>query len=144
MLTVLVATLGLTRRAAVGLGVVAGLAFLLATATDLGIPVMAANVALAGAIALTAWKWIVMRGRDEPRLLQVDRWLERIGRALLLLLAAFGFWTVASEILADKPGWPGPVYVLIYLVLLCPLFLAVRIGLEPGAPGGPRNAAPTI
>lgn len=137
MLTVLVATLGLTRRAAVGWWVVAGLTLLLANATDIRVPPSLVISAVVGALALTAWRWLV--GRGGPRFLQADVWLERIGRASVLLLAAFGFWTVASEIVTDKPGGFGLVYVLIYLILLCPLFLALRIGLEPSTPAGSRD-----
>lgn len=132
MLTVLVATLGLTRRAAVGWWVVAGLALLLANATDVPVPTLLISVALAGAMALTAWRWMV--GRGGPKLLQADVWLERLGRASVLLLAAYGVWAVASEIVAAKPGWLGPVCALLYLILLCPLFLALRIGLKPHSP----------
>lgn len=131
MLTVLVATLGLTQRAVVGLWIVAGLAFLVATATDLNVSTWITNGLLVGATALTVWKIIVRRWHNESKLLNADVWAERLGRAGVLLLAAIGFWAVASEILADKPGWLGPVCVLLYLVLLYPLFLALRVGLEP-------------
>ncbi len=129
MLTVLVATLGLTRRAAAGWWVIAGLTLLLANATDIRVPPSLGISAVVGALALTIWRWLV--GRSGPRLLQADVWLERIGRASVVLFAAFGVWFVASEILADKSDWLGPVYVLLYLVLLYPLFLALRVGLEP-------------
>ena len=72
--------------------------------------------------------------------MRVDTWLERLGRTLLLLLATSGFGIVAREITNDKPGLLGAVYVLCYVVLLYPLFLALRVGLEPLVPVGVRPA----
>ncbi len=133
MLTVLLATLGVTQRAVVGLWTLAALAILVVVGTDLGVPALAAGLALAGAVALTAWKWIARRWRAGPRLLLVDTWLERIVRTLLLLLAVVGFGFVARGVMIDKPGLLAPLYVLFYLILLYPLFLALRVGLQPGA-----------
>ena len=138
MLTVLLATLGITQRAVVGLWVLAVLAILLVVGTDISVPAIAASIAPAGAVALTAWKWITRRWRDGHRLLLVDTWLERIVRTLLLLLAVVGFGLVSQKVVTDKPGLLGPVYVLCYLILLYPLFLALRVGLEPLASAGPR------
>jgi hypothetical protein len=140
MLTVLLATLGVTQRAVVGLWALAALAMLLVAGTDIGVPAIAAGIALAGAVALTAWKSLARRWRDGRRLLLVDTWLERIVRALLLLLAVAGFGFVAREVVTGKPGWLAPIYVLFYLILLYPLFLALRVGLEPGASTGSREA----
>ncbi len=133
MLTVLVATLGITQRVVIGLWVLAGLVMLVAVGTDIVIPTIVAVSAPAGAIALTGWKWFIRRRHGAPLLRKVDIWLERIGRAILLLLAAFGLWTVASGIMADQHGLLGPAYVFLYLLLLYPLFLALRFGLEPKA-----------
>lgn len=141
MLTVLVATLGITRRAVVGLWVLAGLVMLVAVGTDIVIPTIVMVSAPAGAIALIGWKWFIRRWHGTPWLLTVDIWLERIGRAILLLLAAFGLWTVTSGIMTDKPGLLALVYILFYLILLYPLFLALRVGLEPGASAESREAS---
>jgi hypothetical protein len=147
MLTVLVATLGVTQRAAVGLWVLAVLAMLLVVGTDSEVPAITAGIVLAGAVALTVWKLIAQRWRDEHRLLRVDIWLERIVRTLLLLLAVAGFGFVAREVVTDKPGWLAPLYVLFYLILLYPLFLALQVGLEPVASvgsGGTTQSNPML
>lgn len=141
MLTVLAATLAVTQRAVVGLWVLAVMAILLAVGTDIGVPVIAAGIALAGAVALTAWKLIVRRWRDGHRLLLVDTWLERIMRIPLLLLALAGIGFVTREVVTGKPGVLGLLYVLVYLILLYPLFLALRVGLEPSASTGSRAAS---
>lgn len=130
MLTVLLATLGLTQRAVVSLWFLVGLAGLVTAATDFGLPSWAAGLVLAGAIAVTAWKWIVHRPFGH-RLQSVDLWLERLVRAVLVLLAVAGFGFIARDVLSDKPGLPGWLYVFLYLVLLYPLVLALRIGLKP-------------
>ena len=140
MLTVLLATLAVTRTAMVGLWVAAALAILLVVGTDIGVPPMIAVIASAGAVGLTAWKWIARRWHGEPRLLVVDTWLQRTGRTILLLLAALGFGFVAWQVVTDKPGWLAPVYVLMYLILLYPLFLALRVGLEPKTSATSREA----
>lgn len=140
MLTVLMATLGITQRALVGLWVLAGLVMLVAVGTDIVIPTIVTVSAPAGAIALTGWKWSIRRWHGAPWLLTVDIWLERIGRAILLLLAAFGLWTVASGIMADKPVLLGLVAIFFYLLLLYPLFLALRVGLKPKAPAASHGA----
>lgn len=131
MLTVLVATLALTHTAIVGVWVLALLVLLLAAATDVGIPLLVAISVPVGAIALSVWKWLALRWEDRPMIARVDFWLERLARTLLLLLALGGVGSVAREILTDKPGLLGAVYVLCYIVLLYPLFLALRVGLEP-------------
>ena len=133
MFTVLLATLAVTHTAMAGLWVAAALAILLVVGTDIGVPPMIAVIASAGAVALTAWKWIAPRWHAEPRLLVVDTWLQRTGRTMMLLLAAVGFAFVAWQVVTNKPGWLGPVYVILYLCLLYPLFLALRVGLEPKA-----------
>jgi hypothetical protein len=131
MLTVLLATLGLTQPAVIGLWALAALAILLVMGTDIGVPTIVAIIMPAVAAALTAWKLIARRWRGESWLPYVDTWLDRIGRAILLLLAAAGFAFVAREVVTDKPGLLGPVYVLFYLILLYPLLLGLRVGLEP-------------
>lgn len=143
MLTVLLATLAVTHTAVIGLWVVAVLTLLLFVGTDIGLPAMVVVLAPAGAVALTAWKWLTPRWPGRPRLLGVDIWLERIGRTILLLLAAFGFGTVTQEIVTAKPGLLALVYVLCYITLLYPLFLALRVGLEPRKHAGSHEATPS-
>jgi hypothetical protein len=140
MLTVLVATLGITQRAVVGLWVFAGLVILVAVGTDIVIPTIVTVSAPAGAIALTGWKWSIRHWHIAPWLLTIDIWLERIGHAILLLLAAVGLWTVASGIMTDKPALLGLVAIFFYLLLLYPLFLALRVGLKPKASATSREA----
>ena len=129
MLTVLVATLGLTQTAMLGLWVLAGLVILVATLTDIAIPLIFTVGAPACAITLTVWKWFMRSRKGAAWSLKLDAWLERIGRGILLLLAVFGLWTVASGIMADKSVLVGLVAILLYLLLLYPLLLALRIGL---------------
>jgi len=131
MLTVLLATLGITQRAVVGLWFLAGLTMLVVAGTDLGLPTLAAFIALVGAIAVTLWKWLAPRWSDGRTLRLVNTWLERIVRTILLLLALAGFVFVARDILTSKPIVLGLVYVCFYFILLYPLFLALRIGLKP-------------
>jgi len=140
MFTVLLATLAVTHTAMVGLWVAAALAILLVVGTDIGVPPIIAVIASAGAVALTAWKWIAPRWHGEPRLLVMDTWLQRAGRTIMLLLAAVGFVFVAWQVVTDKPGLLAPVYVLLYLCLLYPLFLALRVGLEPKTSAASREA----
>ncbi len=137
MLTVLVATLGITQRAVIGLWVLAGLVLLVAMGTDIVIPTIVTVSAPAGAIALTVWKWSIWRWQGAPWLFTIDIWLERIGRAIMLLLATFGLWTVASGIMTNKPVLLGLVAIFFYLLLLYPLFLALRVGLNPKASVAP-------
>ena len=134
MLTVLLVTLAVTHSAVVGLWVLAVLALLLVVATDIGVPVIIAIMTSAGAVTLTVWKWMTPRWKGRLGFMRVDTWLERLGRALLLLLATSGFGVVVREITNNKPGVLGAVYILYYIVLLYPLFLALRVGLEPLAP----------
>jgi len=133
MFAVLLATLALTHTAMVGLWVLAALAILVVVGTDIGVPAMAAVVASAGAVALTVWKWIAPRWPNQPRLLRADTWIERTGQTILLLVATSGFVFVAWQVVTDKPGLLAPAYVFLYLLLLYPLFLALRVGLEPRA-----------
>jgi hypothetical protein len=140
MLTVLVATLGITQRAVVGLWVLTGLVTLVAVGTDIDVPTIITVSAPVGAIALTAWELAMGRWRSAPWLVTVHIWLDRIGRVILLLLAAFGLWTVAAEIMTDKPGLLGLLAIFFYLLLLYPLFLALRVGLKPQAPAVSREA----
>jgi len=131
MLTVLLATLAVTHTAVIGLWVLAGLAILLFVGTDMGLPVMVVVIAPAGASALTVWKWLMPYWQVSPRVLGVDTWLERLGRTILLLLAAIGIGVVAKGIWAANPGVLAAFYILYYITLLYPLFLALHVGLAP-------------
>ncbi len=133
MLTVLIATLGITQRTVFSLWVLAGLVLLVSVGTDIVVPRIVTVAAPAVAIAFTGWKGFVRSRHNAPKLLRIDRWLERLGRAMLLLLAIVGLWTVASGIMADKAALLGLVAIVLYLLLLYPLFLALRIGLKPKA-----------
>jgi hypothetical protein len=144
MLTVLVATLAITQRAVVGLWVLAGLVMLVAAGTDIDMPTIVIVSAPVGAIALTAWEWSIRRWHGTPWLVTVDIWLDRIGRAILLLFAAFGLWTVASEIMADKPWLLGLMAIFFYLLLLYSLFLALHVGLQRKAPAVSREATQLV
>jgi hypothetical protein len=141
MLTVLVGTLGIAQRAVVGLWVLAGLVTLVAVGTDIDMPTIVTAGVPIGTIALTAWEWLFRRWQSVPWLRMADVWIDRTGRAILLLLAAFGLWTVAAEILAAKPPLLGLAAFFFYLLLLCPLFLALRVGLKPTPPAVSHEAA---
>jgi hypothetical protein len=140
MLTVLLVSLAVTHSAVVGVWVLAMLTILLVVATDIGISAIVAITTLVGAIALTAWHWIVPRRYNDAGLQRVNTWLERSGRTLLLLVAAVVFGIVTQEIVNGKPGVLASVYVLCYVALLYPLFLALRVGLERRVPVGSRAA----
>ena len=142
MLTVLVGTLGITQHAVVGLWVLTGLVTLVAVGTDIDIPTIVTVSTPIGAIALTVWDWAFRRRQGIAWLRTANVWIDRAGRATLLLLAAFGVWTVAVEIMADKPPLLGLAAIILYLILLCPLFLALRVGLKPKAPAVAHVAAP--
>ena len=129
MLTMLLATLGLTQRAVVCLWVLAALAVLASTGTDIAVPAIVAIIVPAAAITLTAWKWHLSRRQGGMRELRVDTWLEWGGRAILLILAGIGVWLVARDIVADKPGVIAVVAILCYIALLYPVFVALRVGL---------------
>ncbi len=132
MLTVLLATLAVTQSAMVGMWILLILLLPLTAAVGLGgggIELVAGG-GLALAVALTAWKWYARR-RKHPGTQRVDRWLERIVRTLLMLLAFAGVWDVALDVLSAKPGWRAPLYIILYLILLYPVFLALRIALQP-------------
>ena len=89
-------TLGVTQRAMVGLWVLTALSIFLAVGMDIGVLSIAAGIALACAVALTAWKLIVRPSRDGHRFLLVDAWLERIMRIPLFFTLRVGLETRAS------------------------------------------------
>jgi hypothetical protein len=62
----------------------------------------------------------------------------------LLLLAAFGLWTVASGIMTDKTTLLGLMAIFFYLLLLYPLFLALRVGLKPKVLAVSREATQLV
>jgi hypothetical protein len=133
MLTVLLATLAVARPGVVSLWFLAALTSLIVIATDISVPVSVAVIITVGASTLTLWQWLAPRWVDERTLLQVNTWLKRIVQTLLLLLVAVGLGYVSWEIIRDKPGLWSVVYILFYLFLIYPLFLGLRLGLEPKA-----------
>ena len=143
MLTVLLTAVGMTQRGVIGLWVVAGLALLLAMATDIGVPMQAALLAFVLAVALTVWTWLARRWRGKPWIVRADRWLDRSGRLVPLLLAAAGLVWVVCSILEARPGLVGAVAIIIYLALLYPLLLALCVGLTPRAGENRRVALPS-
>ena len=116
---------------------------LVVVATDIVLPTIVTVGAPVVAIAWTGGEWSTRRWHGAPRLRTAAIWLERSGRAILLLLAAFGLWTVAAGIMADKPGVLGMIAVGLYLLLLYPLILAVRVGLAPRT-SAPLHAAAQV
>jgi hypothetical protein len=129
MLTMLLATLALTQTAVIGLWVLAALTLLASVGADIAIPAIVTVTVPTIAVALTVWKWSISRWQDGSMARRVDTWLERSGRAILLLLAALGVWVVAREIVTDKPGVLAFVAILCYIILLYPVFVALRVGL---------------
>lgn len=134
MLTVLVATLAVTQRAILSVWLAAIPSILLTTVLfgTVGGGLMTAIVT-AAAITLTGWKWVARQTSDRRLVRRAEPWLERVVRTLLLLIAVFGFGAVSWGIVTDKPGLLAALYVLFYLVLLYPVFLGLRVGLQPFA-----------
>ncbi len=131
MLTVLIATLAINQNATVNLWVLTALALLIYKGTDIPIALAIPIAFVTGAIIMTLWKWTIRYWHNPSMIKHIDIWLERIFRTLILLLAIFGFVFVARGILHDKPLPLAVIYSLFYLILLCPLFLALRVGLQP-------------
>jgi hypothetical protein len=90
---------------------------------------------LAVAAALTRRRWALQCAADGHPVHRANPWLERGMRAVLLLLALAAFGFVAWQVVTDKPGLLAPLYILFYLLLLCPLFLGLRVGLAPSERG---------
>jgi hypothetical protein len=128
MLTVLLATLAVTQPALLCMWIMVIL--IIPLGLDSASPGVVIGSVLTLAVALTAWKWRTRHWHGNSGAQQVDRWLDRIVRSLLLLLSIGAVGVVAWDVLTDKPGWPGPLYMLFYLILLYPLFLALRVGLQ--------------
>ena len=130
MLTVLLATLAVTQPAQPlvlgALWLFFGLVFLAS-----GAPLITAVLLAALVVTVLTWKLVAPRLSNQ-RLRWLKLWLPRTVQAVLLLLALSGFIMVSWEIVTDKPGVLAPVYVILYLLLLYPLFLGLRVGLEPG------------
>lgn len=131
MLTVLLLTLALTHTAIIGLWVLALLTIFIVIATDIELPAFVAVIMPIAALGFTAWKWLILRWSSGLTRVGLDTWLERIGRTILLLVVALIFGTVVWQIGNDKPGVLALVYSLCYVILLYPLFLALRVGLAP-------------
>lgn len=134
MLTVLMATLAATQPIG-GLWLLAALALLLSVGTDLGVPLPLAGGLFVTAIGLTTGQWLARR----KQWFTVQQWLIRLARGLFGLLALLGLGWVAQEIGATQPGEVTILALGLYLLLLYPLFWALRIGLAPRdqAPAAP-------
>lgn len=130
MLTVLLAVLAVTQATVFGVWVVVPLAMVLVLMDTDGnaLMVVAALVSVVLLASQLATRW-----PGGPRWVWVNAWLERIVRGVLLLIAVGAIGDVAQEISRGKPWWLATVSILLYLVLLYPLFLALRIGLQPKA-----------
>jgi hypothetical protein len=137
MLTMLLAMLAVTQRAVVGVWVLAALAVVWGTGDG---PRLVAVAVPAVAVALTLWAWLSPRWHRRHTVRLAGIWIERIVRTILLLLAAVGLWVVARDIVATKPAALAWLSILLYLILLYPLFLALRVGLEPIATAESREA----
>ena len=131
MLTVLLATLAVTWPVVprIVLGVLL-LLILAAVAAASGVNLIAAVLLVTLAVTYVAWKLVALRA-SEHRMQSLKLWRSRITRGSLLFVAAGAFVAVSVEVIRDKPGMFGPAYVAMYLLLLCPLFFGLRIGLQP-------------
>lgn len=137
MVTVLLATIAMTQKPLVGVWAVALLMVPLAALVGIGgggIEIVFGTLVLLFAIALTALKGLARRSAETSPMRMVTSRLERTVRPMLLLLAAGGVGFVAWQIAAEKPGWFALLYILLYLLLLYPAFLALRVALEPKLP----------
>jgi hypothetical protein len=96
------------------------------------------------AAALTGRRWALRCAADGHLVHRANLWLERGMRGVLLLLALAAFGFVAWQVVTDKPGLLAPLYILFYLLLLCPLFLGLRVGLAPLARAACDDSPPPL
>jgi hypothetical protein len=89
------------------------------------------------------WTWLARRWQGKPWVARADRWLDRSGRLVPLLLATTGLAWVVRSILEARPGLVGAVAIIVYLALLYPLLLALSVGLTPRAGENRRVALPS-
>ena len=129
MLTVLLATLAVTWPAVPRIILTVVVLLILAVTAASGETLIAAVLLVTLALTYVAWVLVARRASQRGmRLLKL--WRSRIAREFLLVAAAGVFVAVSVQIITDKPGMIGPAYVAMYLLLLCPLFLGLRIGLQ--------------
>ena len=64
----------------------------------------------------------------------------RFVRAIPLLLAVAGVVFVSWEIVTNNPGMLAALYVLVYLVLLYPLYVGLSIGLHRSRQTAPDDS----
>ena len=130
MLTVLVATLAITWPVVPRIVIAVLLLLILAAAAASRGILISAVLLVTLAVAYVAWKLIaLLASKRGMQLLKL--WRSRITRGSLLFVAAGAFVAVSVQIITDKPGMLGLAYVAMYLLLLCPLFFGLRIGLQP-------------
>jgi hypothetical protein len=130
-LTVLIITLALTNKTMLSFWVLVVPINLVVFATDIGIPIIAAISIIIGAVLLSGWKWFFFHKHNPPKLQSIDRWAEQTGQTILLLNAAMITINLGSKLISEKPELSTWAYIFFYLILLCPLIIALRIGLEP-------------
>jgi len=130
MLTVLLATLAVTWPVMPRI-VIAVLSLLIPAAAAASGGILTAVVLLVSLpAAYVTWKLVALRA-SERGMQSLKLWLARIARASLLFLAAGAFVAVSVQIMTDKPRMLALAYVALYLLLLCPLFFGLFIGLQP-------------
>jgi hypothetical protein len=130
MLTVLLATLSLYQSVLVGIWTTAMLTALVVLSTRIDAPTFVVIIALVYAAGVTVWKWAGAR-RGGDTFVRIDRWVDYGARVLLLLLALAGFGSVVQEILHAKSWLLTVIYSFLYLLLLSPVFLGLRVSLKP-------------
>lgn len=130
-LAVLIITLALTNKAMLSFWVLVIPINLVVFATDIGIPIIAAIGITAGAVLLTFWKWFLRHKHNSLELQPINIWAEQTGQTILLFTAAVITINVGWKLIGEKPELSTWVYNFLYLTLLYPLILALRIGLEP-------------
>lgn len=131
MATVFLGTLALTQRALVGAWILS----IPAAVMGVSGPRPYAFAVPAVALVLSAWTWAVRRDQSLQR---ADRWIDLALRAVPLAGAAALFVHIARDIIRDKPEPRSLLYVLLYLLLLYPLYLGLRVGFGPAE----RTAGP--
>ena len=130
MLTVLLATLAVTWPVVPRI-VIAVLWLLILVVAAAGGALQIGLVLFVTLPALYVARKLVALRASEHGMQSLKRWLSRIARASLLFLAAVAFVGSSVEIMTVQPGLLGPAYVVMYLLLLYPLFLGLRIALQP-------------
>lgn len=130
MLTVLLATLAFTWPVVPRIVLAVFLLLILVATAASGGGLIAAVLLVTLVVMYVTWKLVAKRA-SEHRMKSLKLWRSRIARGFLLIVAAGVLVAVSVPIVRDTPGMLGPAYVCMYLLLLCPLFFGLRIGLQP-------------